>query len=65
LIPYDRAYSAGFEDLRKREPDLRRVREAIDFRPRFSLEQTITDIASALRESIVIRPTTRTEAGTA
>lgn len=65
LIPYDRAYSAGFEDLRKREPDLRRVRDAIDFRPRFSLEQTIKDIAAALRESIVIRPTTRTEAGTA
>lgn len=48
LIPYDKAYSAGFEDLRRREPDLRRIREAIGFAPSIPLEQTIRDIAAAM-----------------
>lgn len=47
-IPYDQAYSAGFEDLRKREPDLRRIREAIGFAPRYALEETIRDIARSM-----------------
>ncbi len=45
-VPYERAYSAGFEDLRKREPDLSRLRSTIDFSPKFSLEQTIRDLAT-------------------
>ncbi len=46
FIPYDAAYSAGFEDLRRRVPDLARVRAAIGFAPRIPLEQTIRDIAA-------------------
>jgi len=65
LIPYDRAYSAGFEDLRKREPDLRRVRESIGFRPRFTLEQTIRDLAASMGDTVVVRPPAPTGAGTA
>lgn len=49
-IPYDMAYSAGFEDLRRREPDLSRVRAAIGFTPRHALEQTIRDLAGDLVE---------------
>jgi UDP-glucose 4-epimerase len=49
LVPYERAYGPGFEDLRKREPDLARVRSAIGFAPRIALEQTIRDIADNLR----------------
>jgi UDP-glucose 4-epimerase len=49
LVPYDRAFSAGFEDLRKRQPDLTRLRSAIGFEPRVSLEQTIRDIAADMR----------------
>lgn len=46
FIPYDRAYATGFEDLRKRVPDLTRVRDAIGFRRSYALEQTIRDIAA-------------------
>jgi UDP-glucose 4-epimerase len=49
LIPYDEAYSRGFEDLRRRAPDLTRVRAAIGFSPRFPLEQTIRDIAAMMK----------------
>lgn len=50
-IPYDSAYGVGFEDLRQRVPDLTRIRAAIGFAPRRTLEQTIRDIAHSLREN--------------
>jgi UDP-glucose 4-epimerase len=65
FIPYDQAYAAGFEDLRRREPDLHRIRDSVGFRPRFTLEQTIKDIAATMNESIVVRASSRREAGAA
>lgn len=51
LIPYDEAYPAGFEDLRHRKPDLDRIKAAIGFTPRFTLNQTILDLhENMLRE---------------
>ncbi|HYF15401.1 MAG TPA: NAD-dependent epimerase/dehydratase family protein [Phycisphaerales bacterium] len=47
--PYSEAYAAGFEDLRQRKPDLRRVREAVGFDPTVPLERTILDVAAWLR----------------
>jgi UDP-glucose 4-epimerase len=49
FIPYDQAYTAGFEDLRQRQPDLSRIRTAIGFAPQRSLEQTIRDLADWIR----------------
>jgi UDP-glucose 4-epimerase len=49
FIPYDEAYSQGFEDLRRRRPDLTRIREAIGFRPKRSLPETIRDLAAATK----------------
>ena len=48
-IPYDSAYAVGFEDLRKRVPDLRRIQEAIGFEQTIPLEQTIRDLAADLK----------------
>lgn len=48
FIPYDEAYSRGFEDLRRRRPDLRRIRAAIGFTPRWTLRQTVSDLAESL-----------------
>ncbi len=48
-IPYDRAYPPGFEDLKQRQPDLRRVRGAVGFQPSITLEQTIRDVADEFR----------------
>lgn len=47
-VPYAEAYDEGFEDLRVRQPDLSRIRNAIAFEPAITIEQTIDDIASAL-----------------
>lgn len=48
LVPYSQAYGAGFEDLRRRRPDLRRIREAVGFEPGITLERTIRDLAAGL-----------------
>lgn len=52
-IPYAEAFgpaAQGFEDLRRRRPDLARIRAAINFEPSIPLEQTIRDVAAFLRE---------------
>ena len=36
LVPYDEAYQPGFEDLRRRVPDIGKVERAIGYRPRVS-----------------------------
>jgi UDP-glucose 4-epimerase len=48
LVPYEEAFTAGFDDLLVRQPDLRRIREAIGFAPAIPLEETIRDIAREL-----------------
>ena len=48
IIPYDQAYTDGFEDLKVRVPDLTRIREAIGFQPMTGLSSTIQDIAEAM-----------------
>lgn len=49
FLPYTEAYPSGFEDLRQRQPDLTRLRAAVGFDPRIPLEQTIRDVAAAMR----------------
>ncbi len=49
LIPYDQAYGAGFEDLRQRQPDLTRIRQAIGWSPSRELETTIQDVAAWMK----------------
>lgn len=51
MIPYEQAFAVGFDDLMVRQPDLTRIREAIGFTPRISLEQTIRDIADEQRRA--------------
>lgn len=48
-VPYDEAYGSGFDDLRTRQPDLTRIRDAIGFSPLIPLTQTIVDLAAWLR----------------
>jgi len=52
-VPYAEAYGGGFEDLRVRLPNLARIRSAIEFAPRFTLDQTIQDVAASLRAAQV------------
>jgi UDP-glucose 4-epimerase len=49
-IPYSEAFPAGFEDLRQRQPDLSRLRSAVAFQPRCTLERTIEDVARFIQD---------------
>ena len=43
-IPYEKAYGQAFDDLARRVPKLDRIRSAIAFQPRFSLDQIIKTV---------------------
>ncbi|NQT64911.1 MAG: NAD-dependent epimerase/dehydratase family protein, partial [FCB group bacterium] len=40
-VAYAEAYEEGFEDMRHRKPDLSKVIELIDFKPKYNLEQIL------------------------
>jgi UDP-glucose 4-epimerase len=43
-IPYEQAYEAGFEDMRRRVPDTRKIREAVGWQATTTLDETIDQI---------------------
>jgi len=49
LVPYDKAYEPGFEDMRRRKPRIEKVAAAINFRPLTSLRDIIRETAESLR----------------
>lgn len=55
-VPYEQAYATGFEDLRQRQPDLRRLRSIVSFQPTYPLHQTVLDIARLMRSRETSRP---------
>ena len=52
LLPYDQAYGPGFEDMRRRVPDVSKLERVIGFRPRKSLEQIISDVILEKRAAL-------------
>lgn len=44
LIPYDQAYEQGFEDMRRRVPDLSKIRALIGYAPTFSLDEILISV---------------------
>jgi len=43
-VPYDEAYEEGFEDMQRRIPDTTKIREAIGWVPRKTLDDIILDV---------------------
>lgn len=43
-LPYEKAYEEGFEDMRRRVPDLTRIGEAIGYEPRVDLNELIQSV---------------------
>ena len=41
---YAQAYDEDFEDIRRRVPDLTRLKSAIEYEPRYSLEKIIKSV---------------------
>ena len=51
LVPYGEAYTAGFEDMVRRVPDLTKVRSLIGFKPTRDLDQILADVLAEQRRS--------------
>jgi UDP-glucose 4-epimerase len=45
LVPYNEAYPEGFEDMARRVPDTVRIHKTIGWHPRYTLNDTILDVA--------------------
>jgi len=43
-IPYEEVYGPGFEDMKRRTPDISKLQATIDFEPVFSLEDILQDV---------------------
>jgi len=41
FIPYEKAYQAGYEDMRRRFPDISRIKRLLGWEPKVSLEETL------------------------
>jgi UDP-glucose 4-epimerase len=51
LVPYEEAYPDGFEDMRRRLPDIRRIHEATGWQPTTPLEDTLRAVVHFELES--------------
>ena len=52
LIPYDQAYEAGFEDMPRRVPDLRKIDALIGYAPKVSLDEILSRVIDHLRQPL-------------
>ena len=49
MVPYEEAYAEGFEDMRRRVPDISRIRGLTGWSPQRSLDDIILDIAESMQ----------------
>ena len=49
LVPYDEAFPEGFEDMRRRIPDIRKIGSVVGWRPRRTLDELIADVVADAR----------------
>ena len=47
LIPYEQAYGPGFDDMKRRVPDISRACELLGWRPTRTLDDIILEMAEA------------------
>jgi UDP-glucose 4-epimerase len=49
MVPYDEAYESGFEDMPRRVPDLSKVTTLIGYKPRFTLDDILSQVIEYFR----------------
>ena len=48
--PYDQAYTAGYEDMQRRVPDITKIKNAIGWSPDNTLDSIIADVAAEMKK---------------
>ncbi|HRI53435.1 MAG TPA: GDP-mannose 4,6-dehydratase [Pseudomonadota bacterium] len=51
LIPYEKAYEPGFEDMPRRIPDVSKIQHLIGWQPTIGLGQILDDVIASFRET--------------
>jgi UDP-glucose 4-epimerase len=49
-VPYEKAYGPGFEDMRRRCPNIAKIRKLIGFQPKYDLEAMIQSVIDYFKE---------------
>jgi len=49
-IPYEKAYGPGFEDMKKRCPNIKKINQLIGFKPSYDLEAMIQSVIDYFKE---------------
>jgi len=49
FVPYEKAYEAGFEDMQRRVPSLRKIHDLLGWQPTIGLEQILDDVIAQFR----------------
>ena len=52
FIPYEKAYGPGFEDMKRRVPDISKIQNLLGWHPEIPLEQTVHRIAQYMRSHV-------------
>jgi UDP-glucose 4-epimerase len=51
FVPYDQAYEVGFEDMRRRVPDISKIKAMIGWEPQVTLEETLRHVITHFAEA--------------
>jgi UDP-glucose 4-epimerase len=52
FIPYEEAYGEGFEDMRRRVPNLEKAKRLVGYQPTRTLNDIISDVTGEFRDDI-------------
>jgi UDP-glucose 4-epimerase len=52
FVPYEKAYEKGFDDMRRRVPDISKISHVIGWTPRLSLDESLERIIAYTREHL-------------
>jgi UDP-glucose 4-epimerase len=52
LVPYEQAYEAGFEDMPRRVPDLRKAHDLVGYTPRLNLDDILGRVIAHTRATL-------------
>jgi len=51
FIPYEQAYAKGFEDMRRRVPDITKIKQMTGWQPQYNLRKTLQDVVEDLQKT--------------
>ena len=52
FVPYDQAYEIGFEDMRRRVPDLTKIKQWIGYKETLDLRGIVSQVIAYHRETV-------------